>query len=349
MSDTDRRLALQLPWSTLLKVIAAVALFWVWRELAWLVMLMLIAIIIAVGLAPVVARLERRGWPRWVASSAVVLACVAALAAFFAATWSSLYAESQNLGQHLRAIEQEVLSRAPEPLVQIIRRSEGAADASVLANYAMSIGRGLLWAAGAFTLAWILVVYLLIEAEMTYQWVRGFVPARLRTRFDRTATEARDAAFGYVVGNVVTSICAGAYIFAWLVLLHVPAALLLAVLAFVFDFVPVLGFFLSCAPAVVMAATQSPTLALLMVPIYLAYHFLENYLIGPRVYGSRLRLSNVAVLLAFAVGAELGGVAGALLALPVAAVYPVVERLWLREPFGDDVVKEHSRLRIRGG
>ena len=65
------------------------------------------------------------------------------------------------------------------------------------------------------------------------------------------------------------------------------------------------------------------------------------------MYGSRLQLSNVAVLLAFAVGAELGGVAGALLALPLAAVYPAIERIWLREPLGDDVVREHDGLRVR--
>jgi predicted PurR-regulated permease PerM len=59
-------------------------------------------------------------------------------------------------------------------------------------------------------------------------------------------------------------------------------------------------------------------------------------------------LSSVAVLIAFAVGAELGGVAGALLALPLAAVYPAIERIWLREPFGEDVVREHDRLRARG-
>ena len=84
-----------------------------------------------------------------------------------------------------------------------------------------------------------------------------------------------------------------------------------------------------------------------MVPLYLAYHFIENYLIAPRVYGGRLRLSNLAVLLAFAVGAELGGVIGAVLALPVAAVYPTIERHWLRRPFGDHVVQEHNAIEGR--
>jgi predicted PurR-regulated permease PerM len=150
-----------------------------------------------------------------------------------------------------------------------------------------------------------------------------------------------------VVGNVVTSILAGAYTFVWLATLGVPAALLLATIAFLCDFIPVLGFFLACGPAMIMAATRSTGLALAMIPIYLAYHLIENYLIGPRVYGRRLRLSNLAVLVAFAVGAELGGVIGALVALPLAAMYPTIERLWMRGPHGDEIVDEHQRLQRR--
>jgi hypothetical protein len=47
------------------------------------------------------------------------------------------------------------------------------------------------------------------------------------------------------------------------------------------------------------------------------------------------------------VGAELGGVAGTLLAMPIAATYPTIEKLWLRGPLGDDVVLEHEAVRRR--
>src|SRR5207253_7627487 len=97
---------------------------------------------------------------------------------------------------------------------------------------------------------------------------------------------------------------------------------------------------------IAMAATKSMATAIALVPIYLAYHVIENYVIAPRVYGGRLRLSNLAVLLAFAIGAQLGGVMGALVALPVAAVYPTIERLWLRHTFGDDVVEEHQAITV---
>jgi len=211
----------------------------------------------------------------------------------------------------------------------------------MIAPYAARVGRAVLGALAVFVLAAILVLYFLIEAEQTYQWVRGFVPARHRTRFDRTTTEAREVAFGFVVGNFITSTCAGIYFYIWLTVLGVPASLLLALLAFVFDFIPVLGFYLSVLPALLMAATKSPQLALAMIPIYLSYDFIENYLLGPRVYGNRLRLSKVAVLLSFAVGAQLAGVVGAVLALPLAATFPVIDRLWLRRArFSQDETAE---------
>ena len=83
--------------------------------------------------------------------------------------------------------------------------------------------------------------------------------------------------------------------------------------------------------------------------LYVAYHTIENYLIAPWVYGDRLKLSNVAVVLAFAVGAELAGVVGALIALPIAAAYPAVERIWLRERLGEQVVQEHAAIEQREG
>ena len=71
---------------------------------------------------------------------------------------------------------------------------------------------------------------------------------------------------------------------------------------------------------------------------------IENYVIVPKVYGHHLQLPRVAVLLGLGIGAALGGIIGALLALPVVAAYPIVERIWLRESLGKNVLAEHARL-----
>jgi len=98
----------------------------------------------------------------------------------------------------------------------------------------------------------------------------------------------------------------------------------------------------------VMAATQSAALAIAMIPIYLAYHFIENYLIGPTNLWWRLRLSNLAVLVAFAIGAELGGVVGALLADRDSGDVSDDREVVAARQLGDDVVAEtRSRFRRR--
>ncbi|MGE0445165.1 MAG: AI-2E family transporter [Vicinamibacterales bacterium] len=344
MAEPSRRLALELPWATLLKVLAAVALIAIWPRVAWIVLLVLLAIIVAVGLSPAVEWLERRRWPRWLAASTLVLALVVTIVGFIVLSWTSLADQAQNLGSRLGELREEVLNRLPPQVANLVAQS-GGNGGSALAPYAMAVGRTVLMALAAFVLATVLVLFFLIESEQVYRWVRGFVPARLRERFDKTAADARDVAREFVIGNVVTSTSAGVYFFIWLSILGVPGALLLGVLGFLFDFIPVLGFYLSVIPAMAMAASESTTVMLALIPIYLSYDVIENYLLGPRVYGGRLRLSKIAVLLAFAVGGSLGGVVGAIVALPIAAIYPTIERLWLREPLGDEVVEEHRRLR----
>src|SRR5207237_777070 len=73
----------------------------------------------------------------------------------------------------------------------------------------------------------------------------------------------------------------------------------------------------------------------------------ETYLVSPYVYGDRLKLSNLAVILAFAVGAEIAGVIGALIALPLAAAYPAVERIWLKDKLAEDTVRAHRAIEHR--
>jgi len=124
----------------------------------------------------------------------------------------------------------------------------------------------------------------------------------------------------------------------------VPSALPLAVLAAVCDVLPILGVFLSTIPAAFFALTVSPFAAAAVVVLYLLYHAIENYVIIPRVYGRRLRLSPLVVLIALIVGGSLYGVLGAVLILPIFAAYPIIEKIWLADYLSDEVVADHAEL-----
>ena len=341
----DRRI--DLAPAAIAKVIAAIALVWLWLHLWQLVMILLIAIVVAIGLDPVVGWLQRRRLSRGLASLLVVATLAAIMAGFFWVTESSLSSQARQLGGTIATVRHQVSQTLPGWVRDAAAHSGAPISPSAVAGLAANAGRlgfdGLL----AAVLILVLSMYLLSEGRQTYTWLVAYAPPRQRDRVHLTACEARQAIYGYVVGNVVTSVFATVVTLVALTLLHVPAALLLALLAGIFDFVPVLGFICSAFPAVLLALTRSVGVAIAVAAIYVAYHAAENYYIGPRVYGDRLRLSNLAVILAFAVGAAIGGIGGALLALPLAALYPVVERVWLGSYLNRDAITTHQRLQRR--
>jgi predicted PurR-regulated permease PerM len=338
----DRHLSFDLSWRTIVRVFLTVLLVWLWFQLWQLMMVIVVSIIIAVALNPVVRWLEQHQVPRWLGSSISVLLLAGIAIGLILVGWTSIASQSQLILQHLEGLDERL--RSSFPLLRHALPSNPEDASSWLGRYAATLVASVLRAAMLVTIGLILTVYLLIEWRLTLEWFVAFFAVRHRARVRRTLEEARTTVFGYVVGNVVTSIFATCVVFAGLTLFHVPAALVLALLAGVFDFVPVLGFVLSGLPAVMLAATVSTTTVVPVIALYVTYHFVENYFIAPKVYGGRLAMSNLAVLVAFAVGAELGGVIGALLALPVAATYPAVERIWLRDYLGDETIKKHERL-----
>ena len=347
MPSPQRRVALVLPWPTILKIFAALVVVWLWFKRVEVVLVLIVAVLLAVTLNPVVEWFERRGLPRWGAAITVGLLLIGAIGGFLWATWASLSSQASYVADHFDKFERETLSGVP----QWVRSAIGGNDMDQLRSrvgaYALAFARSAGSAVVVALLAFILTIYLLIEGDQTHDWLVAFVPSEHRPRLEKTLVECERVIFAYVAGNVITSIFATVVVGVSLSLLKVPAALLLAVIAGVCDFVPVLGFIVSSIPAVLLAFTVSAQTAFVVALIFVAYHTAENYLIGPWAYGDRLKLSNIAVVLAFVVGASIAGVIGALIALPVAAVYPAVERIWLREKLPDETVVEHKRIERR--
>jgi predicted PurR-regulated permease PerM len=344
--SAPERLRLDLSWLTILKILSAVALVWVWLQIWPIVMVGLVSLVLALTLEPVVRWLEGRRLKRGLAVLVVGTVTLATVGGFLLASVGPLTEEAKLLMARAASFQESVAVRVPVAIARVVRR--GPQDpADMMAAIAAKVPDlvGALLSAGAMTLfAFILTLYLLADGRRTYEWVIAYVPRAHRAKADATAAGVTDAVFAYVAGNLITSLFAAVFVFFSLVLLKVPAAFVLAVLAGVCDFVPILGFFVSLTPAVLVALTVSPGTAAAVVGLYALCHVIENYVIVPKVYGHHLKLSGVAVLLGLGIGAALGGIIGAVLALPCVAAYPIVERTWLRESLGKNVLAEHARL-----
>jgi predicted PurR-regulated permease PerM len=208
----------------------------------------------------------------------------------------------------------------------------------------LSWGAVALEAAVSAVLAFVFVFYLLLDGKLLYAWLLAYVPRRHRKRMGAMLPEVQEVVATYVRTQVVLSTLFGLYVFVVLKALAVPAALPLALLAALCDAIPVLGILVSTSVASLLALSVSAEAALELVALYAGYHVIEFYVLVPRLYGKRLRMSPLAVLLALVVGGALGGIPGAVLILPVVAAYPVVERHWLSGYLSDEVVDDHQAL-----
>jgi predicted PurR-regulated permease PerM len=195
-----------------------------------------------------------------------------------------------------------------------------------------------------FFMVLIFAIYFVADGERLYRWLVAFLPEKDRRKMAAASDEFASVASHYIIGQLITSALCAAYAFGVLQVLHVPNAALLAIIAGIFDVLPLIGFFLFTIPAVAVALSVSPTTAGIVAILYGAYHLFENYFIVPKVYGDRLKLSMLAVLVACLSAGLVAGVVGVIIVLPLVACYPVIERYWLRRHLQPDTVDKHVAL-----
>lgn len=328
--------------SAIVKIVATLLLLYVTIKLAPLFILLALAILLACMLYPAIRILERH-MPHWMASLVVTLVVISVVVGTVLGVIPTLIEQFSIIVKQLPEMEATVLKSLPPGAAQ--RAVQHFFQNPVIpTEHVFSAGQYIFGSISELALIVALALYLAADGKRTYAWLRAFFSRQHRAKIDETAREASDIIVAYVVGQLVTSVLCGVFVFVVLQLLHVPAALVLAVLAAAFDVLPMLGFFLFTVPAVLFSATVSSGTALTVLALYVAYHIIENYLIVPKVYGNRLRLSDLVVLTAVLAGTLLGGIAGAVLILPLVAAYSAFERIWLVEYVGRDVIEKHEAV-----
>ncbi|HZB83432.1 MAG TPA: AI-2E family transporter [Rubrobacteraceae bacterium] len=141
---------------------------------------------------------------------------------------------------------------------------------------------------------------------------------------DRSA----QAVSGYITGNLAISLIAGVATYIALVLLDVPYALMLALVVAFFDLIPLIGATLGALVVIVVGLFTSPLTAVVLIAYFVVYQQVENHVLQPLVYSRGVHLHPIVVFLAAVAGAELLGILGALLAIPVAEILRILAAEW---------------------
>lgn len=350
LEPAPRSVELRVPVSTIVKILLTALLVWAALQLVPHFFLFLLTLLFAVTLSPAVAWLERRGLSRGAAVGIVGASVVAAILAFVFFVIPSLieqiYALIQNLPAYRAGVDARLSREHPLLNGLVLQILDLPASPRVAASLKQPLAWGQVAVVGVTVTILVIVVtlYLLLDGKRAYAWLLAYVPRHHRKKMATTILEVSDVVLAYMQGQLVTSFLYGAFALVVLTVFHVPAAVPLAFLAAICDIIPILGVIISTVPAVLLALTVSPAAAVSVLLLYAVYHVVENYVIVPKVYGRRLSLSTLAVLVAIVLGGSLYGILGAVLVLPLVAAYPIIERIWLHEYLSDEVLKDHSAL-----
>lgn len=165
----------------------------------------------------------------------------------------------------------------------------------------------------------VISIYLLVDGRGLVATARNLFPDHTR-KFDFAVLATGSTMAAYVRGQSLMSLIIGVYTALSLTLLGVHYAIVIGAAAFLLEFVPIIGAVIAMALGVIVALLQGPLLAGLAALTGLLGHALEAYILGPRIAGHVTKLHPLVAMAALLIGGEVGGVIGALFAVPVAAI-----------------------------
>ena len=292
---------------------------------AHVILLVVFGVVVAFVLGPLVVLLERRLGRRSVAVLVTSVAALGLLATGIALLAVPLVRETRDLADDVPRYAAMLASDEPIQILGIevsgeLRQRVGAelgARAGDWTRQAASVALRIGSTIVDVLFVLVLGVYLLASAPTTRAWLFARVPRARRAEVERVEGEARRLFGAYIRGQLLLGLIIGTVSGVTYALLGVPYAVFLGVLAGMLELVPIVGPIVAGTVAAAVSLTQPWPLVAWVVVAAILIQQLENNFLVPRISGGAVGLHPLAALLAVLVGAELGGIVGAIFAVPV--------------------------------
>ena len=182
--------------------------------------------------------------------------------------------------------------------------------------------------AANLVLVYFISLYWLIALPRLRGWVLSLFPEEHRDDVRTLLGDIGISIGGYVRGVVISALLVGIFTYAGLVLIGVPSPLVLAVLAGIGEFIPILGPTLAAVPALAVALATGEVNPLVVLAFYIGLQQVESNILVPLIMQGQARIPPLLSSVAFLLGAAVGGIMGALIAIPqFGALRVVAERV----------------------
>ncbi len=313
-------------------VISALALI---AALRYVFLLLFLGIVVATALTPIVERLRKFGLSQnaanLIAFGALLLAAIgiaAALLPFFAAQavqaitdLPTFYAGFRTtITQSDSRFLREIGAQLPADPFGSLTHNSGTTINDQISTFLPGVAHTLLFG----ILVLFLSYYWLYYRALAIQSIALLIPLNQRAEIVEIWNQSEQKIGAFVRGLVILSLIIGILSAIGYIAIGLPYGLTIAIIAGLLEAVPYVGPIITTVLAALVGLTVSQNMALLTIAVALVIQFLENSIVVPRVMDKAVGVSPVVTLLALAVFSDLFGLLGALLAVPLAAVFQVL-------------------------
>jgi len=325
-------------------VAVTVFIAWAMWEVRDALLLIYISALIATGLSPLVDELERKRLlrqrvPRWAAILVIYICIIAAVVAIGAMVIPPIVTQARELAMELPRllhnaqlwlINRGVLTReiSAREAVQQTATNTAQDTLGFVANAVLGV------IGGVFGLITVLVLafYLLVDSTSLVLVFLRLFPREKRARLEDACRRVTHKISAWLGGQLLLGAVIGSTAALGLFLLGVPFFWVLALIAGIGEMIPIVGPILSAVPAIAVALSVRPTLALGVLLFFIGQQQLENHLLVPKIMQRQVGISPVFIIIALLIGGSLLGVMGAILAVPTAAILQVLLEETLTDP-----------------
>jgi predicted PurR-regulated permease PerM len=320
--------------STILKIFGLMAVLW----FAWSIRDILALVAGALFLAAVIHPIARWGAARRIPKGVTVLLVYACMFGLFALSFALIIPTilqqmnglSHTVGSSISTISSGVQS------VRAFTEQYGLADnltagvaslqdrlSETVSRFVAALGN-LFGGLAQLVIVLVMAFYMVVQDREAIRMFRNFVPESYQETIANILIQVEEKIGRWLTGQLLLSLVIGVLYYIGLLVLGVDGALSLALFAAFTEFIPYLGPILGGIPVVIVAFSVSPIKAFFALLLVIIIQQLENQVIVPHVMRKALGLNPLASIIAVLVGAKLFGVAGALIAIPLATAASVV-------------------------
>ena len=300
------------------------ALVMVWL-LAYPLLLLFAAIVVAEALAPIVEWLDR-----WLPRALAVVLVYLLLAVVVVVLGSLVVPELVDQAAQLLAAAPGELARVRDRLdrldpdtsgqiVAFIQDRLGRIGATVL-TLPLTLASALITILFVFLMS----AYWLIATPALHRFVLSLLPEQRRPGVADVLGEVGQTLGGYIRGQGLSCVIIGVGTYIGLTVIGVDFPLVLALLAGLANLIPMVGIYIATVPAVVVGLLHSPTQALVVLAFYVVFSNIESNIVEPNIQRRQANIPSLLVIFALFAGSTLGGILGALIAIPFAGALRVL-------------------------